>query len=266
MLENGGYMMKRLPYLMLFLAMLAVPLRASPPIGAVVQTWHYDPAANTVALRILNTSGKDITAWNIKIKETYAGVVGEHEYYTDLLQLMLNVQEHAGTADGESLRQQFGNGTFQAGTSRDETLHVQPGLTDYQATLDTVIYADKTAETTNQPALNRAVTAWKSIASTMQSANEIIKRALANTGDASPHETAAKEIEQLRRQWEAQHHSTPLDAGTIQAVLTDLKNVPTISTQQNVNAAAYLSNYVAKKDQRAAVLLEHATPKVAGAR
>lgn len=45
-------------------------LRASPPIGAVVQTWHYDPLTNIVTLKIVNTSHKDITAFNIAIKET----------------------------------------------------------------------------------------------------------------------------------------------------------------------------------------------------
>ncbi len=258
-------MIKPVLTLILITAFAAVPqAQSSPPqIGAVVQTWHYDPTSNTVTLRILNTSGKDITAWDIKIKETYANGVNEHNYSTDLLQLMLNVQD-AG-ADGEWLRQQFGNGTFQAGTSRDEILHVQPALKNYEATMDAVIYADKTAETTDQSALDRAVTARKVAASTMQQANEIIKRALANSQDASPHEAAAKQIGELRGKWEAQHHATPLDAGVLHAVLTDLKNVPIISTQQNTNAAAYLSDYVARKGHRAAVLLEHATPKVGGA-
>jgi len=78
-------MLKRLPYLMLFLAMLT-PLRASPPIGAVVQTWHYDPQANIVTLKIVNTSHTDITAFNIAIKETYAnGHVEEHEMLEELV-------------------------------------------------------------------------------------------------------------------------------------------------------------------------------------
>ena len=55
-------------------------LRASPPIAAVVQTWHYDPLTNIVTLKIVNTSHKDITAFNIAIQETYAdGHVEQHE-------------------------------------------------------------------------------------------------------------------------------------------------------------------------------------------
>jgi hypothetical protein len=61
-------------------------LHASPPIGAVVQTWHYDPLTNMVTLKIVNTSHKDITAFNIAIKETYAnGRVEEHEMLEELV-------------------------------------------------------------------------------------------------------------------------------------------------------------------------------------
>src|SRR2546422_9276249 len=89
-------------------------------LRAVVQSSAYNATNNTVTLRLVNTSGKDITAFSIKIKETYGAHVNEHEYSTDTLELMLNIQDLAGTEDGERLRQQFGNGTFQSGTSRDE--------------------------------------------------------------------------------------------------------------------------------------------------
>jgi len=254
-------MYKRLPfYLILSLAVCCiVSVPALPQVkGAVVLSRDYDAAKNTVTLHILNTSGKDITAFSIKIKETYGANVNEHEYSTDTVGLMLNIQDLAGTPRGEQLRQQFGNGTFQSGTNRDEVMPVQPGLTNYEAALDTVIYADKTAETTNWEALDRALNARKAFASTMRMTNEIIKKALANAQDTAPQETAAKEIEQLRRTWEAHHHQENLNAGALQAVLNDLKNSPPQDT------AVFLSDYVTKKDRRAAVLLEHAAPKVEG--
>ena len=61
-------------------------LLASPPIGAVVQTWNYDPKTNSVTLKVVNTSQKDITAFNIAIKETLAdGCVDKHEMLEDLI-------------------------------------------------------------------------------------------------------------------------------------------------------------------------------------
>lgn len=57
----------------------AQSLRASPPIGAVVQTWNYNPQTNAGTATIVNVSHKDITAYNISIKETYAdGNVHSH--------------------------------------------------------------------------------------------------------------------------------------------------------------------------------------------
>src|SRR5438445_7798700 len=105
-------MLKRLPYLMLmlFLAVLAMALRASPPIGAVVQTWHYDPQANIVTLQIVNTSHKDITAFNIAIKETYAsGRVEQHEMLEELIGPIVRAQELQGdhSRGAESFRKLY---------------------------------------------------------------------------------------------------------------------------------------------------------------
>ncbi|HEV3384976.1 MAG TPA: hypothetical protein VG097_09170 [Gemmata sp.] len=81
-------------------------LHAWPPIGAEVQSWHYDSATNIVTLKIINTSHKDIIAFNIAIKETYAdGRVEEHEMLEELVGKII-------LAAKESFRKQFGDGAF----------------------------------------------------------------------------------------------------------------------------------------------------------
>src|SRR5258706_14926713 len=182
-------MMKRLPYLipMLFLAMLVVPLRATPPIGAVVQTWHYDPLTNIVTLKIANTSHKDITAFNIAIKETYAnGRVQQHEMLEELVGKILAAKEVQGTAQEESFRKQFGDGAFHPGEVRDEQLGVQPGLTNYQAVVDVVTYMDGTADAANDAALERIVDERKATVASTKIATEAIKTALADPNDTDP--------------------------------------------------------------------------------
>lgn len=107
----------------------------------------------------------------------------------------------------DSLREMHhsSNGTWQADTARDLVVFLQPNLTliSYQATIDTILYADKTAETTNQDALNRALAARKSEAQNLEAENVAIQHALANPGDASPEETAATEIEASEKSREA---------------------------------------------------------------
>ena len=96
-------------------------LHASPPNGAVVQTWSYDPRTNTVRLKIVNTSHKDITAFNIAIKETYAdGRVEQHEMLEDLVGKILAAKELQGdhSRGAESFRKLYGDGAFHPGEVR----------------------------------------------------------------------------------------------------------------------------------------------------
>src|SRR5713101_5026627 len=82
------------------LALGASPsLLASPPIGAEVQSWNYDPTHNPplVTVKIVNNSHKDITAFNITIKETYAnGQVSQHELLKELAGKILRAKELEG--------------------------------------------------------------------------------------------------------------------------------------------------------------------------
>src|SRR5260370_24659932 len=74
------------------------PLRASPPIGAVVQTWHYDAKANTAIITLVNTTQKDILACDLSITETFAdGSSDSHEVMIDLLDRMFNAHLATGT-------------------------------------------------------------------------------------------------------------------------------------------------------------------------
>ena len=77
-------------------------LLASPPIGAVVQTWNYDPKTNSVTLKVVNTSQKDITAFNIAITETLADErVDKHEMLEDLVGKVVRAKNSKVTTHAE---------------------------------------------------------------------------------------------------------------------------------------------------------------------
>jgi hypothetical protein len=100
--------------------------------GPSVRAFH-------VPLKIVNTSHKDITAFNIAIKETYAdGRVQEHEMLEELVGKILAAKELQGdhSRGAESFRELYGDGAFHPGEVRDEQIGVQPGLTSYQAVID----------------------------------------------------------------------------------------------------------------------------------
>ena len=259
-------MLKRLSYLLLllFLAILAVPLRASPAIGAVVQTWNYDPVANIVTLKILNTSHKDITAFNIAIKETYAnGRVEQHEVLEDLIGKILRAKEIQGdhSRGAETFRKMYGDGGFHPGELLDEKLPVQPGLTNYQAVIDVVTYIDSTAEATNNDALGRIVDERQATVASQKIITEIIQTALADPNDTDPSATAAKRIRDRATTWKVQQHTKlDLDPVRLESIADELKAV----SSRNVNKRDALKEIVKTEEDRLSALSVHAAPVKTG--
>ena len=241
------------------LALGASPsLLASPPIGAVVQTWHYDPITNIVTLKIVNTSHKDITAFNIAIKETYAyGGVQEHEMLEELVGKILAAKELQGdrSQGAESFRKLYGDGAFHPGEVRDEQLGVQPGLTNYQAVIDVVTFIDGTAEATNNDALGRVVDERQATVASQKIIIEIIQTALADPNDTDPSVTAAKKMQDRATIWKAQQHTKiDLDPVLLDSITDELK----IVSSGNANKRDMLKQIVNREKARMSVLSVHA--------
>lgn len=107
-------------------------------------------------MHIRNTSGEDITAYNVSIKETFADhSVNTHELLVDFLPVVFLAQQIKGTPDEDGIGRDLGNGTLAAYQTHDQVFPYQKLLTDFQATIDVVAYADGTAEATSAPALER---------------------------------------------------------------------------------------------------------------
>jgi hypothetical protein len=264
-------MLKRLPYLIaLVFVSVVVSLRASPPIGAVVQTWRYDATTNTVNARILNTSQKDITSFNISIVETFAdGSVGNHEVLVDMLDTVALVQRVRGTIDEDRIRKKFGNGTLPARQSRDQVFNYPAGkiVTNFEGTIDMVAYADDTAEATNSAALARVKEHRNAELRSHQKANEVLKGVLADSTIKKPSEEAASRLETFLTVLKAQTQSNELglDAGTIEGVLRDLKNGPHVAAAQHLGETEFLQKYAAQEDQHISVIFGHSQLKTVGA-
>ena len=232
-------------------------LRASPSIGAVVQTWHYDPQTNAVSATIVNTSHKDITGYNITLKETYAnGGVRNHEMLCEFLGKIVLVEEFKGTVDEALIHQQLGDGVLHPGESRNEIFGVQPNLKDFIAVVDVVAYADQTAEATNNDGLQRLLQERRVTVASARAANEIIKAALADPHDADPAATSAAKLQDRITVWNAQQHTTlDLDPGVVKSVVDELK---AISSHPSTNKRDALTQYLAKNEKRVATMSPHA--------
>ena len=229
------------------------PLRASPPIGAVVQTWRYDEATRQVVMRVVNTSGKDITAFNISITmKRPDGSADFSEVTEDFLPLMVSVQESG------DLRQRYGNGTFAAGTNRDETIPQIKGVKDVVAILDVVAYSDSTADVQNERAFNHLVVRRKGKLLAMQKANEVIQQVLADPKVANPSVAVATELTRLadvshglnRFLQEGQVVPQEIDLRTAAA---NLRNARVTASRKGMTERGYLEKYVAESQNRLAI-------------
>lgn len=248
--------MKR-SYLMFLLGIaFAVPLRAAP-IGAVAQVGHYDSQTNLVTIEIVNTSHKDITAYNVYLTETYvSGRVFKHELMTDLAGTLAVIQEMQGTANEENLRKSVGDGVLHPGASRKEIIPVQPGLQNLEAVVDVVAYNDQTAEATNNDALQRLVSHRKVMVATRQAANDIIKAALADPNDSNPAATAAKKIQDQSNAWKTQtyHATIDFEPGVADGIVGELKGI----SQQFIGKRTALAEFLDKSQKRITILSPHA--------
>lgn len=243
-----------------FLLVFVSQLRAAPPIGAVVQTWTYDPTHNPplVTLKIVNDSHKDITAYNIAIKETHAdGRVEQHEFLRDLIGKIILAKElgAANTPEAQFFHKMYGSdGAFHPGEVRDEELGVQPGLTHYEAVIDVVTYVDGTADSANDDALGRIVDERQANLASQEIAVEIIKAALADTNDANPALTAAKKIRDRSTTWKAQQHTKlDLDSVRLDSIADELTSRRGAATE-----------ILAREEARIAILSVHSRPAKVG--
>jgi hypothetical protein len=238
-------------------------LSQQSPIGAEVQTWNYDTKTNLVTLKIVNTSHKDITAFNIAIKETYAdGRFEQHEMLEDFVGKILAAKELQGdhSRGAEAFRKMYGDGALHPGEVHDELMGVQPGLNKVEAVVDVVTFIDGTAQSNNKDALGRIVEERQATVDSQKIVTEIIQTALADLNDPDPSMTAAKKIQDRATVWNAQQH-TKLDLDTVflESIANELK-----TASRSANKRDALQQIVNREQARRSVLSVHAAVKAGG--
>ena len=255
----------KIVYVVLLSLMFVASVQAQSPgaVGTEVQSWHYDPVANVVTLKIVNTSHKDITAFNIAIKETYAdGRVEQHEMLEDFVGKILAAKELQGdhSRGAEAFRKMYGDGALHPGEVHDELMGVQPGLNKVEAVVDVVTFIDGTAQSNNKDALGRIVEERQATVDSQKIATEIIQAALADPNDPDPSMTAAKKIQDRATVWNAQQH-TKLDLDTVllESIANELK-----TASRSANKRDALQQIVNREQARSSVLSVHAAVKAGG--
>jgi len=235
-----------------------VPLQASPPTTAIDQTWHYDPALKAMIVTIVNTSDKDITAYNLSVKVTLSNGVNEFQVTHDFLNVATLLDSVKGTRAEQELAEQVGPRSLPARGSYDEKIPVGGGFKNFEAVLDVVVFSDKTAEATNGPALQRLIASRKAKAMTIQKANETITAVLSDTTLESPHADASAKVQGICDAWKAKspNDATVMNEGEFKIIIQDLKQAPL--RRGNASEADYLKSYMVLKAKEQSTWIENA--------
>lgn len=211
--------MKHSAFGLVTIAFLLMVSTAIAQVGAVVENIHYERDNTIAKVRIVNNSVKNITAFNLTVDVTFANGARDHfERMVDLLPLMLS----KATASGATTLSEGGIGQ---GERYEETLTFQPGgppLSNVDASLDMVVYSDRSADVRNERALSSLEETRKGRALAAQRAVDIINNVMANPADPNPRETA---IRQLRTALEEskRNHGGELDVEFL-STISDLQN------------------------------------------
>jgi len=228
--------------------------------GLEVQSWKYDPEAKVLWLKLVNVSGKDITAYNFSVTLKFAD--GSTDaladgspswgHGIDLLASLIFAEMAKGTSD-EKLAQQIAPG-FTAGTSRSEfvPLPLAKDVVDVKTVFDIVIYADGTAEAQDEQHFKALMARRKGGLLAMQKINEVIRQTLADPTITDPSKAAKVELTRLILT-EAEKHYDPEEPECYQPML--LRNA--IPALQNMTDRKSLERFVEDNDKRIAFTLPH---------
>jgi hypothetical protein len=231
----------------------------------VALTWNYDGQQKKLTLHLANNSGKDITAYNISIAEKYAdgstdyadgrpNDIHDHQRMEDLLSAVVNSQ-----LTGNSI--QNGNGTFAAGTTRDQVIPETKDISGVEAIVDMVIYVDRTTDVQNEQAFRQLLAVRKGQLLAVEKVNEIITRVLADPMVSSPISVTLTELTQLADSLGVKMKNSSLEdpeanqATHLRGAVQNLQGMQ--RSQMRKPEVEQLKEYVAEQEKRIALMSPH---------
>ncbi len=248
----------------LAVALLAPFLRAQrQETGLIIQSWKYDPETKGLALKLVNSSGKDIIAYNISDSDGSRDYYGRPnppgEHLEDALGSLIIAQMSGREPDKDKP-----NGIFASGATR--TLILGAKDISVKAVVDLVVYVDATAEVLNEHAFSQVVAIRTGQLMAMQKVSETTHRALEDATITNP---GAAAVEKLKRELvEAKKLNNPEVAEGnravgLQSAIADLERYqqPNFFSKKGTEHD-HLKEYVEDLDKRIALILPHTQIRV----
>jgi hypothetical protein len=236
---------------------LAIPIPGSAQatnLGARTETSAFAASTHSLSVTIVNTSAKDISAYNISVDTTYQDGTQRHqERAVDLLPLMLSQQTSLTKASALRSGALHPGGTLQENITVFTASAARP-ISHVEAVVDAVIYTDRTAEATNDGALTRLVAIRKDRLRGEAQAFSILQNEI-KMSSADPAAASITKIKQIMAD-SRETKSGGLAAGLL-SIISDLGSVAKLSAQLKTSSGDYLERYLSEKEQQTMILALH---------
>lgn len=224
--------------------LLSASLALGAVSGAKVLGVDVDAHNSVTTIHLLNTSGKDISAYVLSFDATYANGHRDHtEILVDLLPLMMTMADQ-NQVPGSSL----GDGSFRAAQTRDEVENQPAGignpLTKAEAAVIVVVYVDRTADAQSSTALERVLALRRGIALARSESADVIYKATMSRGEAHPSAVAADGVREIVLRCKTDH--TGESVTELLSIIDDMVRAPAEAAWSGLSERGYLTLYAGR--------------------
>jgi hypothetical protein len=209
-----------------------------PVTGAAVTVNNLDLARNTAAMEVVNNSRKHIAAYSVVIVSVYAnGIANRSEKMEDYGPLF--------TSRGDDL---YPGGVIELTDTFGISDENPPVRVD--AKMGAIVYADRTAEVSDEEACGRIQSHRSSTALALSKSVEILQRYLADPRSDHPGVAASAEIE-IKRLSKLAEQAARTDRVYLQGVSEKLDEALQAAARSNAGERNSASQYLTELQQRA---------------
>jgi hypothetical protein len=179
----------------------AVPDQPPAQKGQVTLTWNYYPQPKSLVLHLVNNSGKNITSYNLSVKNKYSDGTQDdpcclrHQY--NMLNRQIEIETAKDPVAQERRERELGDGVMFVGATRDVVLHETKDVSDVEAVADVVFYSDATFDEQNAEAFRLMLADRQRQLLIDKEVIQSIDNALANKADDHPGAAALTELTKI---------------------------------------------------------------------
>jgi hypothetical protein len=231
----------------------------------VVITSDYYAQPEVLVLHALNNSGKDITGYTIIMRHKKPGGTldenGRSENMSEMLSVLITQQMAKDPSASESIRQNIANGIFPPGTgifvageTRDTTLTGINSASELDIVAGVVFYVDGSYDQQDEDAFKRMLVERQGSLKEMKEADELIRKALADSTDEHP---VAALLTELNKPGNGLFFSMD------QSNLKYMQQPVAYGPQKGMTERQRLTQYVEEREKRVELMTPHCHPEIA---